>query len=106
MVRHVEGGELAGEAQVRVEGEEHLAHEGRDFEVAEEVLEEVAGINVAGVSLPVDGLGAGLDGAVVEDHDFVDAEDSKGTGDATGNGGTALSVDGTVIYRLASLRDV
>ena len=86
-----------------MEGEEGDAQVGRTFEVGEEVGEEEVGVGVAVVGL----LGVGFAIAiailriwvgrwsrlaVVENDDFVDAEDGKGAGNLAGEG--ALEVVG------------
>lgn len=92
-------------------GEEVDAEVGRAFEVGEEVGEEVVWVGIAGVgvirgafAVAIVIVGVGVvrvlngwvrwwDGlAVVEDDDFVDAEDGEGAGDLPGEG--ALEVVG------------
>lgn len=88
-----------------MEGEEVDAEVGRAFEVGEEVGEEVVGVGVAGVGVVRVALAIAIvmvgvwvvgtmsgwvrrwDGlAIVEDDDFVDAEDGEGAGDLPGEG--------------------
>lgn len=70
-------------------GEQGLAEMGWRFQVAQDVVEEVVWVGEAGVTglvvaVVVAGAFAFLRGlrlAVVEDYDFVDAEDGAGSGD-------------------------
>jgi hypothetical protein len=90
VVRHVEAGQQGRLAQVRVQGEEDLAQEGRLVDVGEEVGDEVARVGVARVGGVVRvGVARGR-GGVVEDDDFVYGEDGEGAGDATGDDGLEL----------------
>lgn len=60
-------------------GEEGFAQVRRRFEVAEDVVEEEVWVRVGGVATLLGGADGRL--AVVEDDDFVDAEDGAGAGD-------------------------
>ena len=77
--------------------EQRAAQERRRLEVAEQATEEGAGRGVAGVAAVVvagvvgmagtSGSGGGL---VVEDDNFVDAEDGEGAGDGASQDGFEL----------------
>jgi len=95
VVGHVEAGHGPRGAQVGVHGEEQSAQVGRRLEIAQDVVEEVvrvvvarvAGAFVFGLVVAAAVRGAALDGVrlpVVEDDDFVDAEDGGCAGDLGG----------------------
>lgn len=79
MVWHVEVGKQALRSEVRVHGKQELAHEGRCFEVVEEVLEEVRGVDIAGIAFVIGASGSRLDRAVVVDDNLVNRKDGAGS---------------------------
>ena len=84
MVWHVEVGKQALRPEVRVHGEQELAHERWCFKVVEEMLEEMCGIDIAGIAFVIGAGRAGLDRAVVVDNNLVNGEDRAGSRNTAG----------------------
>lgn len=85
MMRHVETGEQACLGQIVVQGEERLAHERRRLQVAKNMGDEVARVDISRVPLLVNSPGPRLQRTVIVDDDFVHSEDGKGSSDAAGS---------------------
>jgi hypothetical protein len=78
-VRHIQTRQSTRRSKIRVHGEQGFPQVWWRFEVAEDVVEEEVWVRVGCVAALLWGADGGL--AVVEDDDFVDAEDGAGAGD-------------------------
>lgn len=95
MVRHVRTRERASGAQVGMHRKQDLAKMRRRFEEREEVDQEMRWVGEGGVTFlvvaaagVVVSISRSIGGRlVIEDDDFVDAEDGEGAGDGAGEVG-------------------
>lgn len=82
---HVEAGQQACLGQIVVQGEERLAHERWRLQVAKNMGNEVAGVDIARIPLLVNSPGTGLQGTIIIDDDFVYTKDGQSSGDTAGS---------------------
>jgi hypothetical protein len=91
VVRHIQVWEKALGPQVGVYWKKGLAHECWGFQIREEVLEEVRRVDVAGIGIGIDLLGALVDGAVIVDNNLVHRENGQDSGNTARICGPLLS---------------
>ena len=87
VVWHIEIGEKTLGAQIGVDRKEGLAHEGRSFQIREEVLEEMRRINIAGIGVVIDLLWALVYRAIIVDDNLVHRENGQSSSNPSGIGG-------------------
>ena len=93
VVWHIEIREKTLRAQVGVDRKESLAHEGRGFQIREEVLEEMRRIDIASIGVVIDLLWALVYRAIIVNDNLIYGENGQSPSNPAGIGGPLFAGD-------------